>query len=107
MSDLLEDDLEFRGGTLQLSADHVAAGTADNTANQRTGENSVKSKPQSNANPSVLSGADSLSSSTASFTGKRVIHPLIGLRELSLLIRINAYRKLINFIIQGHITLLY
>lgn len=69
MSDLLDEDLEFRGGTLQLSTDHVLSETADNTQNDRTDTSSV-TRLYVNPNPSVLSGADSLSSSTSSFIGK-------------------------------------
>lgn len=65
MSDLLDDDLEFRGGTLQLSTDNVAVEQAENNT-----RNSEKKKTPTNANPSVLSGTDSLTSSTSSFAGK-------------------------------------
>ncbi|XP_041977422.1 tumor protein p63-regulated gene 1-like protein isoform X2 [Aricia agestis] len=54
MGDLLEEDLEFRGGTLQLSAENVQIGNVDRS------DNTIR-LPQ--INPSVLSGADSLSSS--------------------------------------------
>ncbi|KAG6461846.1 hypothetical protein O3G_MSEX012892 [Manduca sexta] len=66
MSDLLDDDLEFRGGTLQLSADHVPSESVENQQGN-VSENPARRKPPSNVNPSVLSGADSLTSSTSSF----------------------------------------
>lgn len=57
MSDLLDEELEFRGGTLQLSSDHANAAESGRTL-------------QSNVHPpSVLSGADSLTSSASSFAG--------------------------------------
>lgn len=68
MSDLLEDDLEFRGGTLQLSTDPNAEDPAGSSENNTAAD--PKSKPSSNVNPSILSGADSLSSSTSSFAGE-------------------------------------
>lgn len=64
MSDLLEDDLEFRGGTLQLSSENA---NVEARRNQR--ENTSNSNTQ--VNPSVLSGADSLTSSSSSFAGKK------------------------------------
>ncbi|XP_045445871.1 tumor protein p63-regulated gene 1-like protein [Melitaea cinxia] len=64
MSDLLEDDLEFRGGTLQLSSENA---NAEARRNQR--ENTSNSNTQ--VNPSVLSGADSLTSSSSSFADAR------------------------------------
>ncbi|CAK1545088.1 unnamed protein product [Leptosia nina] len=67
MSDMMEDDLEFRGGTLQLSADNSIAGSSENRT--RATQNQVKTPI--NANPSVLSGADSLSSSASSFADAR------------------------------------
>ncbi|XP_059045196.1 tumor protein p63-regulated gene 1-like protein isoform X2 [Achroia grisella] len=70
MSDLLDEDVEFRGGTLQLSADNVNAENADNNQNN-TAEKVNRNKPRSYANSSVLSGADSLSSSTSSFADAR------------------------------------
>ncbi|KAG6462219.1 hypothetical protein O3G_MSEX013122 [Manduca sexta] len=66
MSDLLDDDLEFRGGTLQLSADHVPSESVENQQGN-VSEIPARRKPPSNVNPSVLSGADSLTSSTSSF----------------------------------------
>lgn len=68
MSDLLDDDLEFRGGTLQLSTDTVIPESTE-TNRTVTSENPGRRKPPTNANPSVLSGADSLTSSTSSFAG--------------------------------------
>lgn len=70
MSDLLDEDLEFRGGTLQLSTDHVLSGGTENTHNDGT-ENSGVTVLHVNPNMSVLSGADSLSSSTSSFIGEQ------------------------------------
>lgn len=69
MSDLLDEDLEFRGGTLQLSTDHVASESTENTQNIDT-QSSSRNRLPTNPDPSVLSGADSLSSSTTSFVGK-------------------------------------
>ncbi|XP_072943850.1 tumor protein p63-regulated gene 1-like protein isoform X2 [Epargyreus clarus] len=68
MTDLLDDDLEFRGGTLQLATES-AAENADSRNNAADDTN--RNKNQVNANPSVLSGADSLSSSTSSFADAR------------------------------------
>lgn len=68
MSDLLDEDLEFRGGTLQLSTDPVVTESSEINRNIPS-ENSARRKPPTNANPSVLSGADSLTSSTSSFAG--------------------------------------
>ncbi|KAG6462220.1 hypothetical protein O3G_MSEX013122 [Manduca sexta] len=70
MSDLLDDDLEFRGGTLQLSADHVPSESVENQQGN-VSEIPARRKPPSNVNPSVLSGADSLTSSTSSFADAR------------------------------------
>ncbi|XP_026747706.1 tumor protein p63-regulated gene 1-like protein isoform X1 [Trichoplusia ni] len=70
MSDLLDEDLEFRGGTLQLSADNIVPESSENTRNNIT-DVAAKRKAPSNANPSVLSGADSLTSSTSSFADAR------------------------------------
>ncbi|KAM3961281.1 tumor protein p63-regulated gene 1-like protein isoform 2-T2 [Aphomia sociella] len=70
MSDLLDEDLEFRGGTLQLSADNVIAENSENHQNN-TAEKVNRNKTKSIANSSVLSGADSLSSSESSFTDAR------------------------------------
>ncbi|XP_014370897.2 tumor protein p63-regulated gene 1-like protein isoform X6 [Papilio machaon] len=68
MSDILDDDLELRVGTLQLTSDNA---NADNRLdNASDAKSSNKNKNQLNANPSVLSGADSLSSSTSSFAGR-------------------------------------
>lgn len=77
MSDLLDEDVEFRGGTLQLSAD-TAVETAGLIAANR-GDAS-----QGTVHPSVLSGADSLSSSTSSFAGKSLPQPIIDLVALHL-----------------------
>ncbi|CAK1581499.1 unnamed protein product [Parnassius mnemosyne] len=66
MSDLLDEDLEFRVGTLQLSTDNANADSRRDNASE-----SNKNKNQLNANSSVLSGADSLSSSTTSFADAR------------------------------------
>ncbi|KAI8434608.1 hypothetical protein MSG28_003144 [Choristoneura fumiferana] len=73
MGDLLDDDLEFRGGTLQLSTDPNAEDPAGSSENNTATE--PKSKPSSNVNPSILSGADSLSSSTSSFADARTQEP--------------------------------
>ncbi|XP_063378470.1 tumor protein p63-regulated gene 1-like protein isoform X3 [Cydia fagiglandana] len=54
MSDLLDDDLEFRGGTLQLSSDN---NTEEQGSSNTLGVNTSK--------PSVLSGADSLPSNSS------------------------------------------
>ncbi|XP_039746933.1 tumor protein p63-regulated gene 1-like protein isoform X2 [Pararge aegeria] len=67
MSDLLDDDLEFRIGTLQLSTDHAAT----NTENQREKTSGNARNTPVNVPPSVLSGADSLTSSSSSFTDAR------------------------------------
>ncbi|XP_061712688.1 tumor protein p63-regulated gene 1-like protein isoform X5 [Cydia pomonella] len=55
MSDLLDDDLEFRGGTLQLSSENNAEehGGSSNTLGVNTSK------------PSILSGADSLPSNSS------------------------------------------
>lgn len=68
MSDLLEEDLEFRGGTLQLSTDAVMPESSE-TNRTVTADTPGRRKTPTNANPSVLSGADSLTSSTCSFAG--------------------------------------
>ncbi|XP_063822049.1 tumor protein p63-regulated gene 1-like protein isoform X1 [Ostrinia nubilalis] len=71
MSELLDDDLEFRGGTLQLTTDNIAPDTTGRVQNNPT-DDSSSTRAKSNANPSsVLSGADSLSSSTSSFADAR------------------------------------
>ncbi|XP_075969971.1 tumor protein p63-regulated gene 1-like protein isoform X5 [Anticarsia gemmatalis] len=70
MSDLLDEDLEFRGGTLQLSTETVVPESSENNRTQTT-EQPGRRKPPNNANPSVLSGADSLTSSTSSFADAR------------------------------------
>lgn len=75
MSDLLDEDLEFRGGTLQLSTEPVAA---EDTATPAT----ESRRTPSNVNPSVLSGADSLTSSSSSFAGKHPTLTLFGPLEL-------------------------
>ncbi|XP_068629851.1 tumor protein p63-regulated gene 1-like protein isoform X6 [Battus philenor] len=68
MSDLMDDDLELRVGTLQLSTDNAHADNRRDNASESNTSN--RNKNQLNANPSVLSGADSLSSSTSSFAGR-------------------------------------
>lgn len=68
MAELLDDDLEFRGGTLQLTTDNIAPETSDRVQNNPADVSTIN-KPKSSVNPSVLSGADSLSSSTSSFAG--------------------------------------
>ncbi|XP_047988636.1 tumor protein p63-regulated gene 1-like protein isoform X3 [Leguminivora glycinivorella] len=55
MSDLLDDDLEFRGGTLQLSS--------ENNAEEQGGSNNTLGVNTSK--PSILSGADSLPSNSS------------------------------------------
>ncbi|XP_063359983.1 tumor protein p63-regulated gene 1-like protein isoform X3 [Cydia amplana] len=55
MSDLLDDDLEFRGGTLQLSSEN-------NTEEQGGSSNTLG---VNTSKPSVLSGADSLPSNSS------------------------------------------
>ncbi|XP_045491653.1 tumor protein p63-regulated gene 1-like protein isoform X2 [Colias croceus] len=70
MGDLLEDDVEFRGGTLELSTENSGAENAENRGRGVT-QSQNKVKTPSNANPSVLSGADSLSSSASSFADAR------------------------------------
>ncbi|KAL4721650.1 hypothetical protein ACJJTC_015406 [Scirpophaga incertulas] len=67
MSELLDEDLEFIGGTLQLSAD--AAGNSSQNLNRN--DNTNKNTSKATVNSSVLSGADSLSSSTSSFADAR------------------------------------
>lgn len=69
MGDINEDDLEFRGGTLQLSTDHSGHDNGDNSRNAGS-ENLSRVRPPNTTNPSVLSGANSLSSSSTSVTGK-------------------------------------
>lgn len=68
MSDLLDEDLEFRGGTLQLSTDTTAAESSESNRTNTT-DNTTRRKPPTSVNPSVLSGANSLTSSTSSFAG--------------------------------------
>ncbi|XP_011549574.2 tumor protein p63-regulated gene 1-like protein isoform X2 [Plutella xylostella] len=68
MGDINEDDLEFRGGTLQLSTDHSGHDNGDNNRNAGS-ENLSRVRPPNTTNPSVLSGANSLSSSSTSVTG--------------------------------------
>lgn len=60
MTDLLDEDVEFRGGTLQLSTDTALETAVADAANR--GNTS-----QGTVHPSVLSGADSLTSSSSSF----------------------------------------
>ncbi|CAH2990453.1 unnamed protein product [Chilo suppressalis] len=71
MSDLLDDDLEFRGGTLQLSTEVVSPDTSGQNQNNPNQSESITNQPKANVNPSVLSGADSLSSSSSSFADAR------------------------------------
>lgn len=61
----LQDELEFSGGTLQLSTDHPVTTAADESKRTPT-----------NVNPSVLSGADSLTSSSSSFADARTVDQL-------------------------------
>lgn len=68
MSDLQDEDLEFRGGTLQLSSDTTVAEISESNRNNTT-DNTARRKPPINVNPSVLSGENSLTSSTSSFAG--------------------------------------
>nr|XP_021180927.2 tumor protein p63-regulated gene 1-like protein isoform X2 [Helicoverpa armigera] len=70
MSDLLDEDLEFRGGTLQLSTDTSVADVSESNRNN-THDNTARRKPPTSVNPSVLSGANSLTSSTSSFADAR------------------------------------
>ncbi|XP_035436413.1 tumor protein p63-regulated gene 1-like protein isoform X2 [Spodoptera frugiperda] len=70
MSDLLDEDLEFRGGTLQLSTDTNVAENSESNPTNNT-DNLGRRKPPSSVNPSVLSGANSLTSSTSSFADAR------------------------------------
>ncbi|XP_069365832.1 tumor protein p63-regulated gene 1-like protein isoform X2 [Maniola hyperantus] len=73
MSDLLDDDLELRIGTLQLSTDNVAAnGETQRPGREKTPGN-ARSTPVNVPVPpsSVLSGADSLTSSSSSFADAR------------------------------------
>lgn len=70
MSDLLDEDLEFRGGTLQLSTETAIPDNFETNRTIATDDPGRRNTP-SNANPSVLSGADSLTSSTASFADAR------------------------------------
>ena len=69
MGDLLDDDLEFRGGTLQLSSESVRGDSPGNRRDKPSG--TANRSPQ--INPSVLSGADSLTSSTSSFAGNILV----------------------------------
>lgn len=68
MGDLNDDDLEFRGGTLQLSCDNALEHNENNT-NAAAERSLLNKRSQNNLNPSVLSGEDSLSSSSTSFAG--------------------------------------
>uniref|UniRef100_A0A2A4JHW2 HSac2 domain-containing protein n=1 Tax=Heliothis virescens TaxID=7102 RepID=A0A2A4JHW2_HELVI len=70
MSDLLDEDLEFRGGTLQLSTDTSVADVSESNRTN-TNDNTGRRKPPTSVNPSVLSGANSLTSSTSSFADAR------------------------------------
>ncbi|XP_032513879.1 tumor protein p63-regulated gene 1-like protein isoform X4 [Danaus plexippus] len=69
MGDLLEEDLEFRGGTLQLSSENLPPENANNQRDKTPNINT--NTPSHNVNPSVLSGADSLTSSSSSFADAR------------------------------------
>ncbi|XP_023935454.1 tumor protein p63-regulated gene 1-like protein isoform X2 [Bicyclus anynana] len=67
MSDLLDDDLELRIGTLQLSTDNVPA-NSESRQDQTSGN---ARNTHVNVPSSVLSGADSLTSSSSSFADAR------------------------------------
>ncbi|XP_045485978.1 tumor protein p63-regulated gene 1-like protein isoform X2 [Pieris rapae] len=69
MSDLMEDGMEFRGGTLQLSTENNVENSESRARGATQSHNKIKT-PIS-VNPSVLSGADSLSSSASSFADAR------------------------------------
>lgn len=69
MADLVEEDLEFRGGTLQLSSDNGLEEHNENSRNIATENSMLRERTQNNVNPSVLSGANSLSTSSSSFAG--------------------------------------
>ncbi|XP_047512745.1 tumor protein p63-regulated gene 1-like protein isoform X3 [Pieris napi] len=69
MSDLMEDGMEFRGGTLQLSTENNGENSESRVRGATQSHNKIKT-PIS-VNPSVLSGADSLSSSASSFADAR------------------------------------
>ncbi|CAH4037127.1 tumor protein p63-regulated gene 1-like protein isoform X1 [Pieris brassicae] len=69
MSDLMEDGMEFRGGTLQLSTENNVENSESRVRGATQSHNKIKT-PIS-VNPSVLSGADSLSSSASSFADAR------------------------------------
>ncbi|KAL0894252.1 hypothetical protein ABMA27_014260 [Loxostege sticticalis] len=56
MAELLDDDLEFRGGTLQLTTDNIAPETSDRVQNNPADVSTIN-KPKSSVNPSVLSDA--------------------------------------------------
>ncbi|XP_013195949.1 tumor protein p63-regulated gene 1-like protein isoform X2 [Amyelois transitella] len=73
MSDLLDEDLEFRGGTLQLSTEQTAVEHANNENTATESSNTNKSKPI--APSSVLSGASSLTTSSSSFADARNDEP--------------------------------
>lgn len=70
MSELNDDDVEFRGGTLQLTTDNIAGDNTENAIGNNATQNTPRKKSQTNINPSVLSGTDSLTSSTSSFAGE-------------------------------------
>lgn len=80
MSDLTEDDMEFRGGTLQLSTENNGENSQNRVRGATHSQNKVKT-PLS-VNPSVLSGADSLSSSASSFAGRYIRFTLIYQRHV-------------------------
>ncbi|XP_050345431.1 tumor protein p63-regulated gene 1-like protein isoform X2 [Nymphalis io] len=67
MGDMLDEDLEFRGGTLQLSSENVSA----ESRNAQQQGKSTTNTSNTQVNPSVLSGADSLTSSSSSFADAR------------------------------------
>lgn len=66
--DLIEDEMEFRGGTLQLSSENPA----DNIEGSRNADEIVTNRNTARGpSSSVLSGADTLStSSSQSLAGK-------------------------------------
>nr|XP_026489973.1 tumor protein p63-regulated gene 1-like protein isoform X3 [Vanessa tameamea] len=66
MGDLVDEDLEFRGGTLQLSSENASAEPRV-TQPAKSSTNTTNTQ----VNPSVLSGADSLTSSSSSFADAR------------------------------------
>ncbi|XP_045785919.1 tumor protein p63-regulated gene 1-like protein isoform X3 [Maniola jurtina] len=71
MSDLLDDDLELRIGTLQLSTDNVATNAEAQRPGREKTSGNARSTPVNVPPSSVLSGADSLTSSSSSFADAR------------------------------------